>query len=773
MSAGRVVVLAVAAAGPLSSMVGSLPLALALGNGPGLPGAFVFATAVQLCFCVGYAALCRRVVSSGALYTYVAQGLGRPAGVGTAMLALLSYTALSVGLTGAFGYFTSMVLAALGLHVSWVLPTGCGIALCGLLGHRSVDVSARVLLCLIAAEVAIAAVYDIAVVAHLGPAALPTASFAPSTVFTGGIGISLMIAFSAFVGFESAALYGEETTDPTRNIPRAAFLAGAAIGLLFVATSWITIGAIGADRTRNLARDQLGNLMFFLADTYAPKPLSQAMAVVMCTSLLAALLAVHNAASRYTFALGREALLPAFLGRLHPRRFSPANASLTQTGLAFSVVAVFALAGLDPYLNLATSMVGLATLGILALQTFAAVAIPVYFHRHPGTGWWRTRIAPALGAAGLLTATTLSAANYRTLVGTSNPAVVALPALLGAAVLGGVAYSLWLRRHRPTVYAALARSGTPTPAPCLPTGGSTRHPRYCIVGAGAAGLIMARAMQIDGIAYDQFERNAAAGGFWDPDNPDSPLSGPPQQHPPLHLAGLPGHPMPSEYTRHPDPRRGLHHLRSFAETFGLDEKIDYGVEVVHAQPVGDDARHGWRVTLGTGEIRHYTGLICAHGVHWRTASPPPSPYAWQIRHAVAHEYRIPYLDEALLDWQDGRPQLYLNLFHRRLEGLYALGFLDFAEATHAFYAGMAQTILVDIHARAGGHKDSLRTARATHYPDLSATMAYLGLAGHTSHVEADTYWGLLTQFRQRHGSRDAGTSRPAIDPPRTPRTALP
>nr|WP_095878551.1 APC family permease [Streptomyces sp. TLI_235] len=228
-------------------------------------------------------------------------------------------------------------------------------------------------------------------------AAFPIVSFAPETITAGSVGIGLMIAFSGFAGYESAVLYGEEATDPTRSIPRAAYLAVGAIGLVFVATSWITIGAIGADQAQTRARTELGNLMFGLVDTYASKSLSQAMAVLMCVALLASILAMHNAASRYTFALGRERLLPAVLGRFDSRRFSPANASLAQTAVTTLVIAAFAAAGLDPYLNLATSMVGLSTLGILVVQAIAAVAIVVYFHRNPEPGLWRTRVAPLSG----------------------------------------------------------------------------------------------------------------------------------------------------------------------------------------------------------------------------------------------------------------------------------------------------------------------------------------------------------------------------------------
>ncbi len=105
LSTPRIVFLVVAAAAPMAAMVGNVPLALKLGNGPGLPAAFVLATFILLCFSVGYAAMSRRVVNTGAFYTYVARGLGRPPAVGAALLALVSYNALAVGLVGACGYF--------------------------------------------------------------------------------------------------------------------------------------------------------------------------------------------------------------------------------------------------------------------------------------------------------------------------------------------------------------------------------------------------------------------------------------------------------------------------------------------------------------------------------------------------------------------------------------------------------------------------------------------------------------------------------------------
>ncbi len=44
------------------------------------PGGFVFVGLTLLCFAFGYTALAGEIVSKGAFYTQVGQGLGRPAG---------------------------------------------------------------------------------------------------------------------------------------------------------------------------------------------------------------------------------------------------------------------------------------------------------------------------------------------------------------------------------------------------------------------------------------------------------------------------------------------------------------------------------------------------------------------------------------------------------------------------------------------------------------------------------------------------------------------
>ncbi len=99
-----------------------------------------------------------------------------------------------------------------------------------------------------------------------------------------------------------------------------------------------------------MAGAQLGDLFFSLSDDYLTEAFTTAMQVLLCLSLFAGWLALHNAANRYMFVLGREGVLPRVLGTAHARYASPYRASLTQTAFSLVTAAVFAVAGLDPYL---------------------------------------------------------------------------------------------------------------------------------------------------------------------------------------------------------------------------------------------------------------------------------------------------------------------------------------------------------------------------------------------------------------------------------------
>ncbi|MEV6795306.1 APC family permease [Streptomyces sp. NPDC051320] len=458
MSTRKIVIMVVAAAAPLAALVGTVPLAFAIGDGPGVPAMFLFAGVTLLCFSVGYAAMSRRIVNAGGFYTYVSTGLGRPPAVGAGLVAALSYNTATVGMVGTFSYFANLVGEAHGLHVRWEWWALLSVASMAVLGYRRIDFSARVLQILLAGEVGILVLLDIAVLIRHGGGAMPPTSFAPHTVFGAGAGVTVMFAFASFIGFESAALYGEESRNPKRSVPMATYISVITITVFYAFTSWIAVGAIGPSSLRKVAGTQLGNMFFGLSDDYLDGAATTAMQILLCTSLFAGVLALHNAANRYMYVLGRERVLPRRLDAIHPRHNAPHVASMVQTTLTVVLVGVFALAGLDPYTNLATSMLGVGTLGIVVLQAAAALSVVGFFRNRPDRHWWRTALAPLLGFAGLTVSVVLLVRNFSVLTGTTNPVVHALPWLLVVATAVGVAYGLWMRSARPERYAALART---------------------------------------------------------------------------------------------------------------------------------------------------------------------------------------------------------------------------------------------------------------------------------------------------------------------------
>jgi amino acid transporter len=188
----------------------------------------------------------------------------------------------------------------------------------------------------------------------------------------------------------------------------------------------------------SVATNNPGNFVFDLAGRYVGSGASDVMNWLVLSSVFAAILAFHNALSRYMFAMGRNGLLPRGLGRAHGDHQSPHVASVVQSAIAAVVLAIFALAKGDPYLGLYAVFVGFGTVGILLLYTAGSLSVIGYLRmKERDNRIWHGVIAPALAAAGLLAATYLGIDNFETLTGSTQDWVNALWLLpFAAAILG-------------------------------------------------------------------------------------------------------------------------------------------------------------------------------------------------------------------------------------------------------------------------------------------------------------------------------------------------
>lgn len=230
-----------------------------------------------------------------------------------------------------------------------------------------------------------------------------------------------MFAIGSFIGFEATAIYGEETKNPRRTVPIATYVAVITIGVLYAVASWAIVLAFGSDNVQAVALENTADPTFIATTEYLGSVTSDVMMVMLVTSLFAALLAFHNAISRYSHALSRSGFAPRGLSAVHARHGSPHVGSLVQTASAFILVGIFALAGADPVLELFTWMAGVATVAMLVVMVLTSIAIVIFFARSDvDNRLWHTKIAPALGGLGLCAITALVIANFTTLIGGSQ-----------------------------------------------------------------------------------------------------------------------------------------------------------------------------------------------------------------------------------------------------------------------------------------------------------------------------------------------------------------
>lgn len=449
MGVADIVFFVLAAVAPVGVVVSLTTLSIALGAGAGTPGTYVIAGVVLLLFAIGYVRMSRRVINAGAFYAYISRGLGRVAGTAAAYVAIVAYNAATIGILGALAYFAHVSLGdVLHVHLSWQLWATIAFVLVAALSYFEVTLSAHVLGIALAAELAVLLALDIGVLIDKGFRGFSLEVFRPSLVFSSGFGVSLMLAFGSFVGFEATAIYGEEAKDPRRTVPRATYIAIGAISLFYLVTTWAVVSAYGVHAAQAAAAKNPTTFVFGAELQYVGHFANDAMQVLVVTSLFAAFLAFHANTSRYHFALARDGLLPRALSWTHPKYESPVGGSAAQLGLTAIVVIGFALAGEDPYLKMGVPLYGVGVIGIVALQALASFAVVRFLNAHPeGESRLATVVAPLLGGTGLAVGLALMVEHYSTLTGSTAGWINELPWLLVAAAGAGVLVAL-LRRPR-------------------------------------------------------------------------------------------------------------------------------------------------------------------------------------------------------------------------------------------------------------------------------------------------------------------------------------
>ena len=463
LGAAGVLTFALAAATPFPAVVTALPAVYAQGI-PVVPLIFAILGLVLAVFSVGYVAMARRAPNAGALSAFIARGLGRPAGVGSAWIAVLSYNAVQISLYGLVSAAAEPMLRSwFGIDVPWwTVAVVCWlvVAICGL---TRVEVVGGLLGLLVISEVAVLTGFAAADLLHPAPGGLSTDTL-DVTALSGAdrpvLGLVLVTAALTFVGLETIAAYGEEARRPRRALGRAAYGVVGVTTVLFVVAAWTSSVAAGPAAVGTAGPE----LVFDLAAArLAPWALTLGR-VLLFTGLVAGLISLHHTISRYMFALGRERILPASLGRTSSQTAAPQAASLTQSAIAAAVLGGCGYFRLDPETGLFHRLGVGGALGVLVLLLGASTAALLFLNRNPqGENLWRRFVAPATATVALGTLLVLAYRNLPALLGVAphDALLRTVPAVLGAELVLGMLYAVVLRGARPVVYAGIGLGGTP------------------------------------------------------------------------------------------------------------------------------------------------------------------------------------------------------------------------------------------------------------------------------------------------------------------------
>ncbi|GGZ92935.1 APC family permease [Streptomyces echinoruber] len=466
LGTGGLLLSVLAATAPLMVVAGVMPTTFAVIGVVGQPLIFVLLGAVLVLFGVGYAEMSRHVHNAGAFYAYISRGLGGTAGACAALVALVAYNALQAGIYGIFGFEVSHLFATYAdVTVSWWIPALAAVAVVGVLGWLKIDVNARVLGVLLVVEVLLVVVFDLAAVTDPAAEGLSLHAFDPGTLTGAGVGTALCFCIAAFLGFEQAPVYAEETSRPHVLVPRVMFLAVAGVAVFFALSSWALTVATGPSHIVAQSRKESAGLLFSLTESRLGGTFTDVLHVLFVTGMFAAMLSFHNVCARYAFAMGREGLLPAAFSRTTSGGGAPGTGSLLQTAVSAVVVVAFAAtdgrpAGdpTQPVLHLFTWFGNVGALGVIVLMAAASLSVIVFFARRGAAGAqaWRL-VTSALAGLALLVIAVYTVKDFDVLVGAGPGSSLSwiLPGIIGLALVAGLAQGLVLRARRPEAHARI------------------------------------------------------------------------------------------------------------------------------------------------------------------------------------------------------------------------------------------------------------------------------------------------------------------------------
>ncbi len=318
-----------------------------------------------------------KVAGSGGYYGYVKTGYG----VGPALFAGFFYIfyqimalcliALSVAVfvPPLMGYVFGITLPS----YSWfplllvTLLFGLFVSVSGIRG------STRYTMIMAVIEITIISAFGIYILAShpsINTASVFTTQYSLNGI--SGIGIGVLLMYTAFSGFGASTPLGEESVSPKRNIGISVVFTVIILGIFFVFTAYYFTVAWGPSLMGQYASELIPGVT--IINGFIGKAAAIAVTLLFINSLLTGTVVVTNGTSRVMMSMSRDRMLPSGLSKIHHTHVTPwvAASTVVISAILIGSISVIFMGGFNAFIFSATA----ATLGVLFVHALINASLP-------------------------------------------------------------------------------------------------------------------------------------------------------------------------------------------------------------------------------------------------------------------------------------------------------------------------------------------------------------------------------------------------------------
>ena len=316
----------------VSSTIGAgifvIPATVAAGLGPAAPLAFICCAIAMVLFVTCFAIAGSRVSLTGGLYAYVEVAFGKYVGFLAGMLYFLTALGAVAGVVNVLANSIALVMPFLGGPVIRIIVMLAVYGVLVFINIRGVREGAGAVTTITIAKLLPLLLFVCAGIFLIHPANLSWTAWPGSKA----LGDSVILLIFAFVGIEVALIPSGEVKNPSRTVPRSAYLALVITTIIYIMIQLVAQGTLGSDLA-----------------THKDAPLAEAAAkflgnigrtILLAGATISAFGFVTSdilSSPRLIFAFGRDGALPAWFAHVHPRYHSPDVAIITYAVLAFAL----------------------------------------------------------------------------------------------------------------------------------------------------------------------------------------------------------------------------------------------------------------------------------------------------------------------------------------------------------------------------------------------------------------------------------------------------